>query len=477
MPTQRWFGAKSRRVVGAEVRDVLWLSTGPQLHALVLVDVTYTGDLGAPPPSERYAIVVGFVEDPSRCQTIANLPWSTRLRVADCTSDAGALFALLRGLASSTPVQGVRGGELVYADATNRARRLVARADGFPSATPVGLEQSNTSVRVGKSHVFKLFRRLEAGENPQLEIERFLAGTTFRAAPPLDGSLTFRASDGFASTLGLLEGWVASEGDGWTHVINELERSAHGSRLDTLAEDMFLLGTITADFHATLASDTTVNAFAPEPLTPADIESWQAALLAHAARVLALVEAACPGWPVETEELGRSFIRLAGEIPKRLTRLDLRPHDTIERIRVHGDYHLGQVLKTPDGFVLIDFEGEPGRSLADRRRKLCPLKDVAGMIRSFQYAAETVHERVGSALDPARAASALRKAFLEGYQTRARTSGARYLPSDPTALSAWVAFFELEKALYEVEYELNNRPAWVRIPLGAVVRELRPSAG
>jgi trehalose synthase-fused probable maltokinase len=148
-----------------------------------------------------------------------------------------------------------------------------------------------------------------------------------------------------------------------------------------------------------------------------------------------------------------------------LRRFDLWPHVPLQKIRVHGDYHLGQVLKTPGGFALIDFEGEPTRPLSERRRKQCALKDVAGMIRSFQYAAQSARERGGGSLDPARVAAALRAAFLEGYQTRVIAAGAPFLPADAGAIQGWIRFFELEKALYEIEYEINNRPAWVHIPL------------
>ena len=139
--------------------------------------------------------------------------------------------------------------------------------------------------------MFKLFRRLDEGENPQLEIGRFLATTNFRSAPRLEGSLTYRAPDGRTATLGLLEDWIANRGDGWSYVVNQLERATReGSGLEELAQDMFLLGTTTADFHAALASDPTSEAFAPEPVTQADVHTWQSGLLAQADRAMALVE-------------------------------------------------------------------------------------------------------------------------------------------------------------------------------------------
>jgi trehalose synthase-fused probable maltokinase len=143
--------------------------------------------------------------------------------------------------------------------------------------------------------------------------------------------------------------------------------------------------------------------------------------------------------------------------------------DGFHKIRVHGDYHLGQTLKTPDGFVVIDFEGEPARPLPERRAKSCALKDVAGMMRSFDYATETARAQGGTlpaTLD-------LSRPFLDGYLSTAALHGAAFLPRERAAIDAWLDFFELEKALYEVDYEINNRLDWVHIPLGGVLRILR----
>ena len=475
LPLQRWFGGKSRAIDRVEVEDLFWLSFEPVCCALLVVEVRYAeAGTGGRERSgdERYALVVGIYDDARGGSTIGTIEWQPGLRAVEAGGDGPAVTAVLHGFLTGELLRGARGGLLTYADATHLAKLAVAPSGGGPPAVvPVGLEQSNTSIRLGSSHVFKLFRKLDEGENPQLEIGRFLAGTNFRSAPKLEGSLTYRAPDGRTATLGLLEDWIANGGDGWSHVIKQFEQAARqGSGLEKLAQDMFLLGTTTADFHAALASDPSSEAFAPEPVTPADVHLWRAGLLAQADRAMALIEQHHTRWSDEAAELGRSLLRGRVDVSQPVPGGDLGLGQAFLKIRVHGDYHLGQTLKTAKGFALIDFEGEPARSLQDRRRKQCALKDVAGMMRSFEYATQTVVERMGSAPGAPLSASELRAAFVEGYLGRARTCGATFLPSAPDTVASWIRFFELEKALYEVEYEVNNRPAWVHIPLRGITR-------
>jgi maltose alpha-D-glucosyltransferase/alpha-amylase len=477
LPEQRWFGGKSRAIDRVEVEDVLWLSVELVGYALVVVEVRYA-EAGARERRERYALVVGISSDARDGSTIGRIEGQSGLRAVEAGTDGSAVLAVLQGFVSGEPVRGARGGLLTYGDATPAARQAVTPGGGErPAVVPVGLEQSNTSIRLGSSHVFKLFRRLDEGENPQLEIGRFLAHTSFRSAPRLEGSLTYRAPDGRVATLGLLEDWIANSGDGWNYVVEQLERAARkGSGLEELAKDMFLLGTTTADFHAALASDPGTETFAPEPVTSGVVGEWRSGLLAQADRAMALVERHHTQWSDEARRLGRSLLGCRVDLAQRCSGQDVGPDQAFTKIRVHGDYHLGQTLKTAAGFALIDFEGEPTKSLEDRRRKQCALKDVAGMMRSFEYATETVIERMGSTPGASLSASVLREAFVEGYLARATTGGARFLPSAPDAVPRWIGFFELEKALYEVEYEVNNRPAWVHIPLRGVMHILQSRA-
>jgi len=477
LPSQRWFGGKARAIDRVEVEDVLWLSVEPTCCALVVVEVRYA-EAGATDGRalERYALIVGIYSDARGGSTIGRVEWQPELRAVEAGADGPAVLALLRGLASGDPVRGARAGLLTYADATHATRQTVADGE-LPAVAPVGPEQSNTSVRLGSSHVFKLFRRLEDGENPQLEIGRFLAMTNFRSAPKLEGSLTYRAPDGRAATLGLLENWIPNGGDGWSYVVTRLQQAAReGSGLEELAPDMFLLGSTTADFHAALASDPNSEAFAPEPVTSADVHAWRADLLAQADRAMALVERHHAQWSSEAADMGRSLLRRRLDLAQHFPGEDLGPGEAFQKIRVHGDYHLGQTLKTVDGFALIDFEGEPATSLEDRRQKHCALKDVAGMVRSLEYAAQTVIDRTPATPGARLSVTGLREAFVEGYLARAMAGRATFLPSSPDSIPSWIGFFELEKALYEVEYEVNNRPAWVHIPLRGVMQILQGGA-
>jgi trehalose synthase-fused probable maltokinase len=280
---------------------------------------------------------------------------------------------------------------------------------------------------------------------------------------------------GEPSTVGVLQDWIENRGDGWSHVVDILRQSAGSPTDEALRRDILALGATTADFHAALAVDPASPAFAPEPATAADAEAWRATLSARATHTLALVQRSLSGWGESTRRMGESLLDLRRRVAAQAPDLSATAAQ-FQKIRIHGDYHLGQTLKTAGGFVLIDFEGEPARPLAERRGKYCALKDVAGMIRSFDYAVETAGRYDPDASDIPPCAVALREWFLEGYLSAAARQGAVFLPRDRRAIDAWIAFFELEKALYELEYEINTRPAWVHIPLRGILRILRGRA-
>jgi trehalose synthase-fused probable maltokinase len=383
-------------------------------------------------------------------------------------ADPESALSLLRGFApgGAPELDMLRGGRLVYRDADAIAARALDRA-ARPAVEPVGGEQSNTSLRVNRTLAFKLIRKLEAGENPEVEIGRFLSTrTTFRAMPILRGSMEYRSPDGGLATVGILQDWIDSEGDGWNHVVALLEKPEQSGG-ESLRRDVTRLGDATAAFHAAIAADRTDPAFAPEPATPADAASWHASLLERGARTLDLVDRAWPEWPERARRLGARVIEARGWLEEtNVPSLGTGPTG-FDKIRIHGDYHLGQILKTAGGFVLIDFEGEPRRPLAERRAKQAALRDVAGMIRSFDYAAATA---MPTDPDPT-LTRLLRERFLAGYRSGlVRRGAAAIVPRDGASFDAWVDFFELDKALYEVDYEMNHRPDWVHIPLGGVLR-------
>lgn len=464
---QRWFGGKARVMQDVVVLDIVWLPAAVRPVAVVVVDVCYAP--GEPGGCDRCALVLGLSDGPPD-GAIARGPGPDAGYVTDQADDGDAVRAVLAGLLGGPAVTGVQGGVLVYADTTPDARQVLAAA-APPLVRPVGAEQSNTSVRVGTTHVFKLFRRLEAGEHPQIEMGRFLALAGFHGVPRLEGSLVFRGADAQESALGVLENWVVNEGDGWRHVLARLAacRSDVHMRAELYA-DLIALGETTAAFHTALAGETPLAAFAPEAVGTADAALWQHDVEAQAERTFALL-----GQRLAT--LTPDGVRLAEAVlaARHAAVRDVPAGDDVaafDRIRIHGDFHLGQTLKTPGGFTIIDFEGEPSKPLVARRQKQCALKDVAGMLRSLDYAAATADAAAGGEAGEAAPLPAMRQAFLEGYFSHADRHGARYLPAATAAREAWTSLFELEKALYEVEYELNNRPTWVHIPLGALTRLL-----
>jgi maltose alpha-D-glucosyltransferase/alpha-amylase len=391
--------------------------------------------------------------------------------LTDQSMDAVSVLALVGSFLHGSRIGGAHG-EVTCADTTESLRRVLSFAGtGAPTVVPIGVEQSNTSVRIGTGHVFKLFRRLDAGESPQLEVGRFLTQADFRGSPSLEGSLTYRGADGRAATLGVVESWVDNRGDGWRHVVSQLERLGGDSGvLDALRDDLVLLGIATAEFHMMMASGKGHESFAPEPVLPFDVDRWRLALRAQGERTFAIVDRQHHHWQGAAADAARELLERRAAFDARVA-LAEQAHEPLLKIRVHGDYHLGQVLKTPSGFIIIDFEGEPSKSLAERRLKQCALKDVAGMLRSFDYAVE----RTPGVKAAGCSARTLCDAFLDGYRDRIMTGPAHVVPQNPATFAAWTAFFELEKVLYEIEYEANSRPAWVHIPLNGANRILRNS--
>lgn len=439
----------------------MWLDAGPAPVALAVAAVRYSDG-----HAERYAMLLARVPDPAGHPVVATLEDGGPPYVIEAAGAADAARALLRPFAAFAP-EGTRvGGALHYADLPPA---------GFPEAAgealdvrPLGAEQSNTSLRAGPGSVFKLFRRLEPGENPEVEMGRFLTSRTgFRAAPALRGSILYEPGGGTLATLGVLQEFVASHGDGWRWTLERL-REEPGGPAPGVLDAMRRLGETTADMHLALASGAGAPGFEPEPATAPDFGGWKHAHLERAGRVLELLEARVHTLPEAAAAPARRVLAARARLAEVPLPSAADPGAGFQKIRVHGDFHLGQTLRVERGFVLIDFEGEPARPLAERRALSCALRDVAGMLRSFDYAAA---EALGG--DPGRARP-MREAYLEAYLRRA--AGGRFLPADPGALGAMLAFQERDKVLYEIDYELNNRPDWVRIPLAGLADALEGRA-
>jgi maltose alpha-D-glucosyltransferase/alpha-amylase len=463
---QRWFGGKGRTIARCEIEDVAELPAAIERTAVVITNVSYAdGQL------ERYALVISQGHD------ALSPPRGDRLEIGgygivEVGTDPAAVRALLRGFAHDDTVTTRRGGRLRYADVGKLAASVLQHAD--VPITALRGEQSNTSLRIGADLVLKLFRRLQPGENPELEVGRFLTSrTTFRAMSALEGSLTYEPPTSSPATLGVLQAWIENDGDGWAYFLSALRRHRRtGSVPADLPAAIARLGAITSELHAALESDASLESFRPEAVDATDVEHWSALLRTRLARSADLVHSHVATWPDETRRLGLLLLangRFTGAV-------DVVPPSraTFCKIRIHGDYHLGQTLKTSSAFAIIDFEGEPLTPIAHRRQKFCALKDVAGMLRSFDYAIETGFTSSPTERDSTSVADALpaevapRRWFLDGYLESATALRTTAVPGDRTETENWLSFFELDKALYELEYEIHNRPEWVHIPLRGI---------
>jgi maltose alpha-D-glucosyltransferase / alpha-amylase len=348
----------------------------------------------------------------------------------------------------------------------------------------IGGDQSNVSIAVGDAVVLKFYRRLDAGIQPEMEVSRFLTQQTgFTGTPAYLGTIEHVTSEGAVTTLGTAFRYVANQGDAWTAVTEGLERLLEGYRLaqDEVGEALEAfplgigarIGTRTAELHKALASGTSA-AFGMEPVTQSDIERCIADVQTSLDRTFAALPSnptnkfgeAAAEW-VDTllskrEALTRFLERSSAQAPSGV------------KIRHHGDYHLGQLLMVQDDILIIDFEGEPRRSLEDRRKKASPMRDLAGMLRSFDYAAWVSLDKLsarGIQLTDERRGLALRwrdqasSAFLSAY--RSSIEGSALVPKGGID-DDLLRLFILEKALYEVGYELGSRPAWLSIPVRGI---------
>jgi maltose alpha-D-glucosyltransferase/alpha-amylase len=403
---QRWFGAKSRTISEVEILDSAQL---PGTEALLtLLAVRYTD--GA-----------------------ADLYFAPLLGTADAVSDPATCSALLSLIEKETRLPTALG----YI----QGRRSTGYIESSGPLAPrlVKAEQSNSSIIFGDLLIMKLFRRQQPGENPDCEISRYLTEhTPFRRIPPFAGSLDYYDAHGQAHTLAMLQGLVRNEGDGWEWTLQQIGKA---DRAGSFVEAAATLGRRTAEMHAALAS------FDPEPLEPSDLRLLSAEMKERAIATLMRLDR-----PVPTAHALATYDRLPNLKPDSL------------RIRIHGDYHLGQVLRVPHDFVILDFEGEPTKPLAARRAKHCPLKDVAGMLRSFSYVS---YAGLGGDETQRRAwEQTASSAFLEAYRQEA--GPASFLPAEEDAFQTLLEAYVFDKAFYELSYEMDNRPDWLRIPLAAV---------
>jgi maltose alpha-D-glucosyltransferase/alpha-amylase len=492
---QRWFRGKAREIAALEHQDaaVLEQERGPRT-LLSLIRVQYTeGD------AETYLLPVAFrpTAQPG-AETEALLTHATEggdFRVFEALADRRAPRALLELMRQEREVAGSAG---VF-----RGHRTAVLEEIEEVRGPVrlmGAEQSNTSIVFGNRLIMKVFRKLEPGENPDLEVSRFLLEhTAFRSAPRLAGWMDYAGAAGETSSVAALFDYVPNSGDAWAFTGRALARYFAAASRSAADPDSAVgresvrrmmgdylpavrrLGAVTGEMHAALASaGPDQPAFAPEAITLDDVRQWTEAMRREAQQTVEEVGKRLdrmPGYfPAHVQNALAAVTRQAAGLASRMDDLYVLAGSGAEKTRLHGDYHLGQVLRADTGlsgdWVVLDFEGEPARPLPERRSKHSPLRDVAGMLRSFDYALRmSVREHDTGAMGLRETLDRwgeawlgeVRGAFLGGYLQAA--GDAAFLPRDGEALSRALAVFELQKAIYELGYEMNNRPEWIWVPV------------
>lgn len=429
---RRWYGEKARTLTGLE-----YVFRGNSGSDSTEIDIQVARLLFSAGPAADYLLI----SDPARPE-------------ADGVESGAIRSWILAGFAEERILEGEEGERLRWVPGEG-FDQLPLDA-GVPSRV-FGGEQSNTSIVYGNSAMMKLFRKIRAGENPEVEIGEFLTrNTAFDAFPKLLGTIVLESNEE-PTTIAAMQQFIPSVGDAWGWITERLDDPA---RRATTVDAARLLGTRTGEMHVAFASGKS-DRFVPEVATGA---------YAGAVRLESETELRDTISQLEQRGIGGAA-KLGGSLESYLDAfLDL---EGTMITRIHGDYHLGQVLRTEDDdFAILDFEGEPTRPLAERRAKASPMRDVAGMLRSFDYAAETARRasRNGDAAAIDEWYQSSRSAFLDGYKDTVEPNSVLMRGWDEGKRDTVLAAFEMHKALYEVRYELGNRPDWLEIPLNALRR-------
>jgi maltose alpha-D-glucosyltransferase/alpha-amylase len=481
---RRWFAAKGQSVTGLLFSEMAEWSTpeGSWLMTVLRVEVE-----SGPPQHFFFPLAIAWESrDYDPLEKLG--AWSfAKVRQKD---RVGALYeafgnpefarALARAIARNGVIKLGRG-ELRFATTSIYGELAPAIDDEvrIPS-----LEQSNTGIYFGNRLYLKGYRRLHAGVSPEFEIGRFLTDISpFPHIAPVAGAIEYLRGDGKEpSTLAILHKYVDNQGDAWSYTLDYLKRTcvetqAAGEALHAFyPAQMELLGRRMAEMHHAFARVTGDTAFDPEPVTPDEFAQWKESVVADVAETFMALPTA--NVAAHARPLLDELLAMRERLIAMVNALNC---DTagLHKTRYHADLHLGQVLLVQNDFIIIDFEGEPARPIAERRRKHSPLRDVAGMLRSFSYAAHTaLGDEAAVKTDKKNCAAAVAawhaqaaQALLDGYREAAH--GLVSVPANPADFDALIQLFTIEKALYELRYEMNNRPDWIAIPALSLLELVR----
>jgi maltose alpha-D-glucosyltransferase/alpha-amylase len=482
---QRWFGSKGTKIDRAELQShfVLEGRGGSWLLA------TFRAQLAGGRSEDYFVPLATAWEPPSPAETSADsneVIAGIRRRAQSGTlrdALAGSRFIadLVRAAGDKTTLEG-EGGTLRFSPTHSW---FPLQEEDEQNIRKLGAEQSNSSILIARKMVLKAYRKLERGIQPELEMGRYLTDVAdYRNTPPLLGSIEQFDSEQQPTALVVVQGFVPNQGDGWAFTLGHLKGVFSGILKGEPAEDnngvydalAERLGVRVAELHRAFAIESGNAAFQPEPITASDVAGWKRQIESEAETTFGLLANAESMLPPEQLSRVKGMLDQRERILNLISGFELPAGSALKKTRFHGDLHLGQVLVAGEDFYIIDFEGEPARPFAQRRTRHSPLRDVAGMLRSFDYAAWSALFEAGAG-DPEKIRSleehALKwkresaGAFMQGYQENIQ--GCSSCPADAETFARLLDLFILEKALYEVRYELANRPSWLRIPVEGIM--------
>ncbi|MBI3804582.1 MAG: maltose alpha-D-glucosyltransferase [Nitrospirae bacterium] len=504
----RWFGGKARQIEQLRIAETIPIGRNGEAGRLLFLQIEYTE--GIP---ETYLLPVAFasrdaaarIEEEAPLAVIARLTVGTTGILYDAVYSEAFRRHLLSMISKRQHVRGA-AGELI--GSPGERFKDLASGQNLSESQVLRGDQTNTSILYDHAFFFKLYRRLDEGVNPDLEVGRYLTEQTppFPRIPPFAGAIEYRKNGAEPIVIGLLQGYVQNEGDAWRYTVDAVSRffervlSIRGEVRElppsppsiyetayrevppllqelistVLLEMASVLGKRTAEFHLALASNTEDPAFAPEPYTLLYQRSIFQGMQSRGRRTFQLLRNNLKYLPAAVQAKAQNVLDIEPQILERFKVIYKKKLSTI-KFRTHGDYHLGQVLYTGNDFFLIDFEGEPTRPLSERRLKRSPFRDVAGMIRSFHYKAHTglitqssIRAEDIPILEPWGDLwyRYMAGAFLRSYLDTAGDSP--FVPKEREEIEILLNMFLLDKAIYEIAYELNNRPEWVVIPLKGI---------
>lgn len=509
----RWFGGKARNIIRIRVNDTVPVA-GLQNTAFAITEVYYPSG-----ENERYQLPLAFApldraelaDESFQRHAIARIELDgVEGFLIDASFDASFRARLLELILRTESWPGAAGK--ITADVGKMLDACYPAKSGEeqPASHLMGLEQSNTSIRYGEELCLKLYRKIDSGMAPEIEISRMLTEqTAYRNIPVYLGSLDYGKNYRERCSLGILQNFVPNEGDGWQLSLDHVQRyfenvlshRAQGNLppalpprsemanqmpgiMRELVGEFYLhmvgkLAERTAEMHSALASIDTDPAFSPEPFTTLYQRSIYQAMTDKVKRGMIFLRESMKAVPKEARPLAEELLDREKEILEQFDPIRQEKIDTV-KIRIHGDYHLGQVLYTGNDFVILDFEGEPARSLSERKIKRSVYRDLAGMLRSFDYAAfnvlmqnQSIRPEDRKALEPWAELWSyyVGQHFIDVYTQN--TEGAGLIPKEARQRELLLRSYLMNKAIYELNYELNNRPEWLPIPMNGILRLIK----